>query len=86
MSSNKTPVIRNQKIHGEQMKIKKKKISPKSLGRSKSSSKREVGINTGLPQEKRKISNKLSNLTCKRTRKRKTKPKASRRDNKDKQK
>ena len=34
--------------------------SPKSIGSSKSSSKREVYSNTGLPQETRKISSNLS--------------------------
>ena len=46
----------------------------------KSSSKREVYSNKILPQETRKISNKQSNLTPKRTRERRTtKPKVSRR-------
>ena len=50
------------------------------MGCSKSSSKREVYSYTSLPQEKRKISNKQSNLTPKGTRVRKTnKPKVSRR-------
>ena len=39
---------------------------------SKSSSKREVFSDTGLPQETRKITNKQSKLTCKETRKRRT--------------
>ena len=38
---------------------------PKSLGCSKSGSKREAYINTGLHQEARKISNKQPNLTPK---------------------
>ena len=47
---------------------------------SKSSSKREVYINIGLPQETRKISNKQPNLIFKGTRKRRTnKLKVSRR-------
>ena len=40
------------------------------MGCSKSSSKREVYINTILPEEIRKISNKQSNLTPKGTRER----------------
>ena len=43
----------------------------KSTGCSKSSSKREVHSNTGLPQETRKISNKQSNPTPNATRERK---------------
>ena len=43
------------------------------MGRSKSSSKREVYSNTILPQEIRKISNKQSNFTPKGTRKRQQK-------------
>ena len=47
---------------------------------SKSSSKRQVYSNIGLPQETRKISNKQSNPTLKKTRERRTKnPKVSRR-------
>ena len=38
-----------------------KKIFPKAMGHSKSSSKREVYSNTGLPQEPRKMS--INNLT-----------------------
>ena len=49
------------------------------MGRSKSSSKREVYSNTILPQETRKISNKQPNLTPKAIRERTTKPKVSRR-------
>ena len=45
---------------------------PKPMGCSKSSSKREVYSNTNLPQETRKISNKLSNLTSKGTTERRT--------------
>ena len=41
----------------------------KSVGYSKSSSKKEVYSNTSLPQETRKISNKQPNLTPKGTRK-----------------
>ena len=40
------------------------------MGWNKSSSKREVGSNTILPQETRKISNKQPNLTPKATRER----------------
>ena len=43
------------------------------MGRSKSSSKREVHSNSGSPEETRKISNKQSNLIPKVTRKRRTK-------------
>ena len=43
---------------------------PKSVGHSRSISKREVYSDTSLPQETRKISNKQPNLTPKRTRKR----------------
>ena len=51
----------------------------KSLGCSKSSSKKEVYSHTGISQETRNISNKQSNLTPKGTRRRKTKkPKISR--------
>ena len=46
--------------------------SPKSLGCSKSCSKREVYSNTGLSQEARKISNKQPNLTLKEGIKRRT--------------
>ena len=51
------------------------------MGCSKSSSKREVYSNTILPQETRKISNKLPNLTPKAIEERRTKkkPKVSRR-------
>ena len=50
------------------------------MGCSKTSYKREVYSNTILPQERRKISNKQSNITPKGTRERRTnKPKVSRR-------
>ena len=56
------------------------KHDPKSMGCSKSSSKREVYSNTILPQGTRKISNKQSNRTPKAIRERITKkPKVSRR-------
>ena len=42
------------------------------MGCNKSSSKREVHSNTGLPQETGKISNKQPNLPPKRIRKRRT--------------
>ena len=42
----------------------------KSMGHSKSSSKKELYSHTNLPQETRKISNKQSNLTPKETRER----------------
>ena len=45
---------------------------PKSMGCSKSSTKREVYSYTSLPQETRKISNKEPNLTPKGTRERRT--------------
>ena len=45
------------------------KHDPKSMGCSKSSSKREVYSNTILPQGTRKISNKQSNLPSKGIRK-----------------
>ena len=51
---------------------------PKTMGRSKSSSKREVYSNTILPQLTGKISNKQPNLTHKRIRESKTNPKVSR--------
>ena len=47
--------------------------NPKSMGCSKSSSKREVYSNTILPQETRKTPNKQPNLTPKLIRERKTK-------------
>ena len=48
------------------------------MGCSKSSPKREVHSDTGLPQKTRKISNKQPNLPPKRSRKNKqTKPKVS---------
>ena len=46
--------------------------NPKPMGCSKIRSKREVYSNTSLPQETRKISYKLFNLTHKGTRKRRT--------------
>ena len=52
---------------------------PKPMGRSKSSSKREVYSNIILLQETRKISNKQPILTPKATREEQTKPKVSRR-------
>ena len=39
--------------------------NPKSMEHSESSPKREIHSMTGLPQETRKISNKLSNFTLK---------------------
>ena len=55
--------------------------TPTFMGHSKSSPKREILSNTGLPQVARKISNKQSNITHKGTKKRKqqTNPKVSRR-------
>ena len=52
------------------MKTRRSKTQP--TGWSKSSSKWEVYSNTILPQETRNISNKLSNLTPKGTRERRT--------------
>ena len=46
---------------------------PKPMGRSKSSSKREIYSNSISPQETRKISNKQSNPTFKAARERRTK-------------
>ena len=60
--------------------------NPKSMGSSKSTSKREVYSDTSLPQETRKISNKLFNLTPKGTRKRrknKTQSQQKERNHKD---
>ena len=51
------------KVHGNKWKWKHN--SPKTLGCSKSSFKREVYSNTGLPQEARKISNEQPNLAPK---------------------
>ena len=51
----------------------KKTRNPKPMGRSKSSSKREVYSNTSLPQEIRNISNKQPKLTPKAIRERRTK-------------
>ena len=50
----------NQKIPKDKRKW--KHDNPKTMGCSKSSSKREVYINRLLPQETRKISNKQPNL------------------------
>ena len=50
---------------------------PKSMGQSKSCSKREVHSDAGLPQETRKISNKQTKFTCKETREEQMKPKIS---------
>ena len=52
---------------------------PQFMGYSKSSSKREVNSNKGLPQQARKISNKQSNRAPKGIAKIRTKPKISRR-------
>ena len=49
--------------------MKWKHITPKSIRCSKSSSKRDVYINTSLPQETKKTSNKQPNLPTKRDRK-----------------
>ena len=73
-------LLNNQRIT-EEIKEEKKKLrdkwqwkhdDPNPMGGSKSSSKREVYSNTILHQETRKISNKLSNLTPKETRERRT--------------
>ena len=56
-------------------------ITPKSMGHSKSSPKREMHSITGQSQEVRNISNKPSNFTLKETwGGEQTKPKVSRRD------
>ena len=60
--------LRNQKIPED--KLKRKHNAPKSIGHSKSSSKKEVYSDTNLPQETRKLSNKQPNLIPKGTRKR----------------
>ena len=65
---------RNKKLHGNTWKWKHN--GPKSLGCSKSDSKREVYSNTGVPQEGRKNSNEKPNLIPNRTRKRRTKTKS----------
>lgn len=64
------------KTHGS-----KGKNSPKPLGGSKGSPKREVYSNTGLPQETRKVSNTQPNLAPKEAGKKKQqiKPKSSKR-------
>ena len=51
-------------------KMKMKTQHPKPLGCNKSSCKNKVYINTGLPQEARKTSNKQPKLTPKETKKR----------------
>ena len=56
---------RNQKVSQNKWKW---THNPKPMGHSKSSPKREVHSNTGLPKEDRKISNKQPNPTSKRTR------------------
>ena len=56
---------RNQRENQNISKDKWKHDDPKPMGCSKSSSKRKVYINTILPQEKRKISNKKPILTPK---------------------
>ena len=48
-------------------------MTPKPMGRSKSSSKREFYSNSISPQETRKISNKQSNPTLKTSRERRKK-------------
>ena len=48
----------------------KANTQPQPVGHRESSPKREIDGITGLPQEVRKISNKQSNFTLKRTRKR----------------
>lgn len=45
-------------------------MTQNSIGHSKSGPKREIRSNTGLCQEKKKNSNKLSNFILKETRKR----------------
>lgn len=53
------------------------KTIQKSMGHSKSRSKREVYTSTRLPQEIRKVSNEQSNLIPKGTKKEQIKPKVS---------
>ena len=60
----------SQKIPGDQWKWKHN--DPKSMGCSKSSSKRKVYSDTNPPLETRKISSKQHNLTAKGARKRRT--------------
>ena len=63
----------NEEIKGEMKKCLETNETyntPKSLECSKNSSKKECHSNTGLPQETRKISNKQTKFTPKKTRKR----------------
>ena len=60
-------------------KQKKRYNNPKPMGFSKNRFKREVYINTSLPQEIRKISNKQPNFTTKATKEEQTKHKVSKR-------
>ena len=65
----------NEEIKGEMKKCLETNETyntPKSLECSKNSSKKECHSNTGLPQETRKISNKQTKFTPKKTRKRRT--------------
>ena len=63
---------RNQEIPGDKW---KQDNGPKSLGCSKSRSKRKIYRDTSLPHETRKILNKQQNFTPKATRERKEKKK-----------
>ena len=65
-----TGEIKEKKIPGGKWKWKQKNL--KSMGGSKSSSKREIYSVASLSQETRKIHNEQHNLKTKETRKRKT--------------
>ena len=73
---------RNQKIPWDKWKWKHN--TPKSMGCSKSSSKREVYSDTGLSQKTRKISNKQLNLPPKRIRKRTNKAQSQQKEGNNK--
>ena len=66
---------RNQIIPGDKNNWKQKHSDPKSVGYSKSSSKREVYRDTCLPEETRNLSNNQPNLIPKGTRDRRIKQK-----------
>ena len=66
------------KSENTSIQMKMKTHFPKSMGCSKSSSKREVHNNTDLPQETRKISNNLTYYLKELEKEEKTKPKVSR--------
>ena len=58
---------KSEKVSGNKWKLTHNNTTP--MGHSENSPEREVHSNTGLPKEDRKISNKPSNPTSKRTRK-----------------